>query len=161
MNLRPFTACLNLVGQCTTCLSPTSALPIREATARLIAARQTRCFTRMWTPPRQTISNVWRDRRLSFAKGAGPKIEEDAGNTRAASVKIRVTSPEEMEETGAFFGTDSGPGDVVLLSGDLGAGKTCFARGFVRARLGDAGLAVTSPSYLLDNTYEVEEEGFT
>ncbi|CAN0422228.1 unnamed protein product, partial [Scytosiphon promiscuus] len=50
---------------------------------------------------------------------------------------------------------------IVSYSRDLGAGKTCFARGFLRARLGDAGLAVTSPSYLLDNTYEVEEEGFT
>lgn len=44
---------------------------------------------------------------------------------------------------------------------DLGTGKTCFARGFVRARVGDPGLAVTSPSYLLDNTYDVADEDLT
>ena len=44
---------------------------------------------------------------------------------------------------------------------DLGTGKTCFARGFIRARIGDPDLAVTSPTYLLDNTYEAEDEDLT
>jgi len=44
-------------------------------------------------------------------------------------------------------------GDVVLLHGDLGAGKTTLSRGLVRAKLNDPEMAVTSPSYLLDNTY--------
>jgi len=44
-------------------------------------------------------------------------------------------------------------GDVILLDGDLGAGKTCFSRGFVRARTGIPDLTVTSPTYLLCNTY--------
>jgi tRNA A37 threonylcarbamoyladenosine biosynthesis protein TsaE len=42
---------------------------------------------------------------------------------------------------------------VIFLDGDLGAGKTCLARGFVRALTGDDTLRVTSPTYLLSNTY--------
>lgn len=45
-----------------------------------------------------------------------------------------------------------------MLKGDLGSGKTCFARGFIRALLQDESLFVTSPSYLLDNTYVTSED---
>ena len=51
----------------------------------------------------------------------------------------------------------TGAGDTVCLHGDVGAGKTCFARGFIRARTADPGLRVTSPSYLLDNSYEADD----
>jgi Threonylcarbamoyl adenosine biosynthesis protein TsaE len=44
-------------------------------------------------------------------------------------------------------------GLVVFLQGDLGAGKTTFARAFLRAATGDWSLRVTSPTYLLSNTY--------
>lgn len=117
MNLRPYTACLNLAGQCTMCLSTISALSTRETTARLSAPRYRSSFTRMWTPPRPPLSTVWRHRRLSIAEGVGPKAEEDGEISRTVRVKVHVASPEEMEKTGAFFGADSGPGDVVLLWG--------------------------------------------
>lgn len=42
------------------------------------------------------------------------------------------------------------------MDSDLGCGKTCFARGFVRAHLQDETLSVTSPTYLLVNSYEAE-----
>jgi tRNA threonylcarbamoyladenosine biosynthesis protein TsaE len=49
------------------------------------------------------------------------------------------------EAAGALLGTVVKPGDVVALSGALGAGKTCFARGLIGA-LGFAG-DVPSPTF--------------
>ena len=43
-------------------------------------------------------------------------------------------------------------GDVVSLSGDLGAGKTTLARGLIQSRLGK--VEVPSPTYTLVQTYD-------
>lgn len=45
-------------------------------------------------------------------------------------------------------------GDVLALSGDLGAGKTTLARGLVRAMAGDEGLDVPSPTFTLVQSYD-------
>ena len=46
------------------------------------------------------------------------------------------------------------PGDVVLLQGPLGAGKSALARALLRALLADPALEVPSPSYTLVQTYD-------
>jgi tRNA threonylcarbamoyladenosine biosynthesis protein TsaE len=45
-------------------------------------------------------------------------------------------------------------GDAILLEGELGAGKTAFARAFLRAATGDPALDVPSPTFTLVQSYE-------
>jgi tRNA threonylcarbamoyladenosine biosynthesis protein TsaE len=57
----------------------------------------------------------------------------------------------------AAFGTELAaslePGDIVLLVGELGAGKTALARAVIRALVGDQRLDVPSPSFALVQPY--------
>jgi tRNA threonylcarbamoyl adenosine modification protein YjeE len=46
------------------------------------------------------------------------------------------------------------PGDLILLHGDLGAGKTALARTIVRTLMGDDKLDVPSPSFALVQPYD-------
>lgn len=63
-----------------------------------------------------------------------------------------TAAPEQTEAIAAELARRLRPGDVVLVSGDLGAGKTTFVRGACRA-LGVTG-AVTSPSFTIARRYD-------
>jgi tRNA threonylcarbamoyladenosine biosynthesis protein TsaE len=64
---------------------------------------------------------------------------------------IQSGSAAETEAVGARIAARLGPGDVVVLSGDLGAGKTTLVRGACRA-LGVEG-PVTSPTFAIGRRY--------
>src|SRR6266566_7063290 len=66
-------------------------------------------------------------------------------------VETTSASPEETEQIGGSLAADLAPGDVVTVSGELGAGKTTFVRGAARA-LGVTD-PVTSPTYTIGNRY--------
>jgi tRNA threonylcarbamoyladenosine biosynthesis protein TsaE len=63
----------------------------------------------------------------------------------------RTHDAAETEAVGERLGTDLGPGDVVLVSGELGAGKTTLIRGACRA-LG-VREPVISPTFTIGHTY--------
>src|SRR3981189_1479133 len=48
-----------------------------------------------------------------------------------------------------------GPGDVITLSGDLGAGKTAAARALIRYLAGDDSAEVPSPTFTLAQSYDL------
>jgi len=67
--------------------------------------------------------------------------------------EITLTSSAlETEKCGESLATRLGPGDVVLLEGDLAAGKTTFVRGLLRGLGGDP-QQVSSPTFVVVQTY--------
>jgi tRNA threonylcarbamoyladenosine biosynthesis protein TsaE len=68
------------------------------------------------------------------------------------SSAVSTTGPDATEQAGAALAARLKPGDVVLVSGELGAGKTTFVRGALRA-LGISG-PVTSPTFVVGHAYE-------
>ena len=65
---------------------------------------------------------------------------------------VITTSEEETESAGERLAGSLAPGDVVLLYGDLGAGKTAFVRGLARG-LGAAADDVSSPTFTIIQEY--------
>jgi tRNA threonylcarbamoyl adenosine modification protein YjeE len=65
---------------------------------------------------------------------------------------IKLISETDTLALGARIAAVLRAGDTVLLSGDLGAGKTTLARGLIQSRLGD--IDVPSPTYTLVQAYD-------
>ncbi len=76
--------------------------------------------------------------------------------TSAASFTSQ--SAETTQSAARDLATRLRPGDVVLLEGDLAAGKTTFVRGLVGGLGGNTQL-VSSPSFVLLQTYDCSARG--
>lgn len=71
------------------------------------------------------------------------------------NVTLHLSSPDETGRLAALIAPGLRAGDVVLLVGEIGAGKTHFARSVIQTRLADKGKSedIPSPTYTLVQTY--------
>jgi tRNA threonylcarbamoyladenosine biosynthesis protein TsaE len=76
----------------------------------------------------------------------------EAGGGQVAVLHARTASVAETRELAAVVAALVSPGDVVVLAGELGAGKTAFAQGF-GAALGVTE-AIVSPTFTIARQYE-------
>jgi len=67
---------------------------------------------------------------------------------------VETKSGAETVELGARLGRVLAPGDFIALVGELGAGKTQFAKGIALGLEVDPGTPVTSPTYTILNIYQ-------
>lgn len=72
------------------------------------------------------------------------------------SVSLNFSSPTQTADFARSVLSILGPGDVLLLSGSIGAGKTHFARALIQSALAEHDLVedVPSPTFTLVQTYE-------
>lgn len=69
-------------------------------------------------------------------------------------IEIISNSEEDTINLGKKLGRFLKPGDLVLLYGDLGCGKTTFVKGLAESLEVDPEFYITSPSFSLINVYE-------
>jgi tRNA threonylcarbamoyladenosine biosynthesis protein TsaE len=72
--------------------------------------------------------------------------------TRAVTLVARTSAVGETQALAAELAALAEPGDLVVLAGDLGAGKTAFVQGFGRGL--DVTEPITSPTFTLVQQYE-------
>ena len=66
---------------------------------------------------------------------------------------VFLADPQATDRFGASVSALLQPGDIVLLKGDLGAGKTALARAIIRTLVKNPSLDVPSPSFALVQPY--------
>ena len=75
--------------------------------------------------------------------------------TVAAPLALHLPDADATEALGHRLSALARPGDVILLEGPIGAGKSSLARAFIRDRLGNAE-EVPSPTFTLVQVYDAE-----
>ncbi len=87
-------------------------------------------------------------------------VTQKAAPSAAAILRSRmpivVPLPDEAAtiSLGGMLAPELQAGDLVAMSGEIGAGKTTLARAILRAKLGDPQLEVPSPTFTLVQTYQ-------
>jgi tRNA threonylcarbamoyladenosine biosynthesis protein TsaE len=74
----------------------------------------------------------------------------------AAAISLILPTEAETAALGVALAQVAQAGDCILLSGQIGAGKSCLARAFIRARLGPTE-EVPSPTFTLVQVYDAAE----
>ena len=88
-----------------------------------------------------------------------PQTWQNPAMTCDYALHLTSHAPEDTAAIAARLGAGLGAGDVVLLSGPVGAGKSLFARALIQARLAELGRFedVPSPSFTLVQTYDLDD----
>jgi tRNA threonylcarbamoyladenosine biosynthesis protein TsaE len=88
----------------------------------------------------------------SPARNSRGREAEEFPRNLTAVIAVATSSPQDTQALAAVLSEHLVVGDLIVLAGDLGAGKTCFAQGL------GAGLGIvermTSPTFTLVNRYE-------
>ena len=70
---------------------------------------------------------------------------------------MEVSTTADMENVGRMLGAVAEAGDVIVLTGELGAGKTTFTRGFAEAL--EVQTPVSSPTFIVARTHQRTSTG--
>lgn len=89
----------------------------------------------------------------TISADAGLRLHSDlVRGHMPTNISIETERAEETREVGKTIGESAAPGDIYLLTGPLGAGKTCLTQGIARG-LGAPGYA-RSPTFVLVTRYQ-------
>src|SRR5690625_5109402 len=98
-------------------------------------------------PKHEPLQEAWR---------RGPDVSPEGtakGAGESTCWQVTIHSPRQMERLAAHLGAIVERGAVIVLDGDLGAGKTTFVRGLARG-IGLPDGIVSSPTFTLIHEYE-------
>jgi len=82
----------------------------------------------------------------------GPDLRDISDSFLSLGLEDEAATVRLAEDLAAILA----PGDLIALSGDLGAGKSTFARALLRTLADDDGLEVPSPTFTLVQTYDFD-----
>ena len=102
---------------------------------------------------------LWHNGKRGGSRVAGLEQEESHVEEQHRSIKFVSTSCHSTAIVAAYLvhqGLEAG--DCFLLYGNVGAGKSFFSREFIRFALDDPDLEVPSPTYLLHNMYNSNQD---
>ena len=77
-------------------------------------------------------------------------------DTKRSTWSLELSSEAETQALARFVANMLAADDLVTLSGDLGSGKTAFARALIRCLTKDPGLEVPSPTFTLMQLYQTQ-----